>query len=148
LHSVASGRVTATLRGHDTIVYALAFPPSAAVLASADDAKVVLWQVRSAKQRASLGGHADRISAIALSPDGRLLASGSAPPPPKGSRRQKPGEIRFWDVGTGTELAAVELRGQAVVGLAFSADGTRLAAGGSGGTVTLWALAGRKMPVR
>lgn len=68
----------------------------------------------------------------ALSPDGRLVAAPGAPDDPA---------IHVWDVQTGVLAAALDgLHADSfVTGLAWSPDGTRLAAG-SGGLIHLWRL--------
>jgi eukaryotic-like serine/threonine-protein kinase len=71
-----------------------------------------------------------------FSPDGRLLASGG-----------DNGEIHLWDLKKGEELMSLRSDGHAILSLAFSPDGTRLAAG-LGGTshVELWHVtSGRRL---
>jgi WD40 repeat protein len=82
------------------------------------------------------GNHAPTV--IAISPDGRLLATGSD-------------DVRLWDLQTGT-LLEIMMTGRGVAGLAFSADGERLAAtkgwgsrGGRHGIVIFDTASGREL---
>jgi WD40 repeat protein len=66
---------------------------------------------------------ADRVNAVVFSPDGRTLASGAGEP-------TRGGEIKFWDVATGSLVRALkDPHSDAVLALAFSRDGARLASG-------------------
>ena len=53
-------------------------------------------------------------------------------------RPVRDGALRLWDVATGKEQAVVPGDGHSVNGIAFSPDGTRLAAASTGRTVKLW----------
>lgn len=65
--------------------------------------------------------------AIEVSPDGKILASGAGD-----------GTVKFWDVGTGTQIGCPLLgNGSWVRCLAFSPDGTTLAAGHQDGQVRI-----------
>ncbi|HTU91568.1 MAG TPA: protein kinase [Gemmataceae bacterium] len=92
------------------------------------------------RELAVLSGHAGPITVSAFSPDGRRLATASP----------SFGEVKLWDAATGKEV--VRLRqpsGEAPFrarSLAFSPDGTRLAAGPGGGEspsgIWIWDVAG------
>src|SRR5262249_11882094 len=73
---------------------------------------------------------------VAISPDGRYLATASFSFPFQG-------EVKLWDPATGKELQPLRESGVAVRSLAFSPDGSQLAAGGGGPdkTVVLWDVA-------
>lgn len=72
------------------------------------------------------GRHAAPVSCVAISTDGTLVASGGA------------SYVRLWDAGT---LRLHFLAGHyAVTSIAFGRDGKMLAAGGSGGGVTVWEI--------
>jgi WD40 repeat protein len=98
--------------------------------------RVLLWDLASGKlvRRFGEGGRPNRIFSCAFSADGRRLAGGSF----------VEDIIHIWDVASGKEL--LQLKGQKTSGaLAFSPDGTTLAAGNGpfrgDYTVHLWTLA-------
>jgi WD40 repeat protein len=79
-------------------------------------------------------GHEDPVDAIAISPDGKRMATSGTPrayirTPFKGYVGD-PG-IRTWDLDTGAQLPPVTVRAGT---LAYSPDGTLLAAGVGSGT--------------
>ena len=86
----------------------------------------------SARKRVSFLGHKSLPIQAVFSSDGNTLATGSTI-----------GELKVWDVVTGQELLALDLVPGEVWGLAFSHDGTMLAASGavSGGGYTTVYLA-------
>lgn len=77
-------------------------------------------------------GHPDKVECVAISPDGKTLASGSRK------------TLRFWDVASGKEQAALKVKGEFRHGsMAFSPDGRRLAGGMSWTQhVGLWDVGG------
>ena len=75
---------------------------------------------------ATLSGHTGFVEAVAFSPDSTIFASGSSD-----------STVRFWDVGTLSNIATLEGDSQ-VRSVAFSPDGRTLASGMADGTVRLW----------
>src|SRR5262245_59498531 len=72
--------------------------------------------------------HAGAVRDLTFAPDGRAVVSASVD-----------GSIRLWDAATGKELCCFRgpagKPGDGVNSVAFSPDGSTLAAGGAGGTV-------------
>jgi WD40 repeat protein len=119
---------TLILRGHGTRVNSLDFSPDGTLLASASgataaeapDNTVRVWDVTTGEEKYSFDGHDAPVRDVEFSPDGSLIASASLD-----------GSVRLWDVATGEELRKLETEnGNAFITLAFSPDGTLLAAGG------------------
>jgi WD40 repeat protein len=109
---------------------ALFTPDGAAVITTADDHTIRIWEVRSGKPRLGLKGHTAGVTSLALTADGRTLASGSYD-----------GTIRLWDIKTGTplrKLNVVNAHNRHTTALAFAPNGKVLAVGGDGGEVKLW----------
>jgi WD40 repeat protein len=102
-------------------------PDERRLIASYDDEKMILvWDAASGKLVHRLTGLTGTVNSMAVSPDGRWLASCSSNP--------KPGHgdevLRLWDLHTGREAKRLPHKFLATWDLAFSPDGTRLAAGG------------------
>ncbi|MBT7805433.1 T9SS type A sorting domain-containing protein, partial [Candidatus Poribacteria bacterium] len=141
LWDVASARRTMTLEGHDGRVIMVAFTPNGHAVVSGravndwsettDDA-IRLWDVASGRQVDSFGGPMTLVRALAFSPDGEIVATSA------GSLAE---EVTLWNVASGRRVGA--LAGGAS-SLAFSPEGTIVAAGGRSGT-TLWDVASRQL---
>lgn len=113
---------------------ALAFASNGKLLASAgEDFTIRLWDPGTGETKATLTGHVARILFLQFSPDSAVLASGASD-----------GTIKLWDAEQGGERAT--LTGYGKGPLAFSPDGSLLAAGGvrldsdnaSSGVVKIW----------
>ena len=120
LWDVATGKHITTLEGHAGEVRSMAFSPDGTTLASyAYDRKAKLWDVSAGKNIATFDTITTVFSFFFL-PDGTLLAAG-------------PGHktVTLWDVATGEYKTTLEDTDLAfsMASLAFSSDGTLLAAG-------------------
>src|SRR5206468_2994837 len=84
--------------------------------------------------RLAFVGHTGEVQCVAVSRDGKTVASGGAD-----------NTIRFWDVASGKERAAIKQAAEHWVdSVAFSPDGKTLAAGTGGNALKLWDVAAGK----
>ena len=145
------GRVIYDLKGHNSLVFAIAFSPDRKLLASAAQrtnadgnatCEVIFWDVASGRQVQTISQPTSgMIQTIAFSPDGRLLACG-------GGRSRgddvPAGEVMIWEVASGKELATLEAPSGEVQRVAFSPDGRSLAAASDQmlrGAMVVWNVA-------
>lgn len=128
LWDASSGRLAATLTGHQFRVNSVAFSPDGALVASAGGDRIArLWDARTGQELRRLEGHTDEIYEVAFSPDGKRLATAGVDQ-----------TARVWDVASGQELLALAGHGDRVESAAFSPDGTQLATASWDRTVRLW----------
>ncbi len=113
-----------------TYVYGVAFSPEKSktktLAAACGDGAVHLFDVATKSVRL-LRGPRDRIFTVAFSTDGRFLASGGWG-----------GEVKLWNVATGTTAQVFKGHEAGVYGVAFSPDGQWLASASTDKTVRLW----------
>jgi WD40 repeat protein len=125
----------------------MVFSKDGDMLAAGGRDKIVrLWNPQRGELQKQLEGHQGEVRAVSLSPDGRLLASAGGY-----SMGSLHNEVRLWDIETGEETAQLrddddpqKSGADSVRSLAFSADGTTLAAG-STSTVRIWNVEKRKL---
>jgi WD40 repeat protein len=113
LWDVASGRRTDILTAGDGYLYDVAFSPDGTVLAAGGADGVTVWDVASGQVLASLDGRHPTFT-----PDGAVLAIAGAE------------AITLWDFPSLQRVATLVGHGGSTFALAFSPDGTILAAGG------------------
>jgi len=118
----------------------VASSPDGRLLAAGNiDLRTRLFQVATGREVLSLARHERTVAAVAFGPGGRLLATADGGPRSRyWKERPGPQTIRFWDVGTGEELARLSGHGSDVTSLAFTPDGKQIAAGLYNGTALVW----------
>jgi WD40 repeat protein len=132
-----TGKELLALKRHTATVRSVAFSPDGKRLASAgskemglggrnESEAVNVWDTQTGEKLLSIPGGGRR---VAFSPDGKLLACGGA--------RGADNMIQIRDAQTGRELFNLKGDTVGVHTLAFSAEGTRLAAAASG-AVRVW----------
>jgi WD40 repeat protein len=107
----------------------IAFSPDGHSLAAVwEGGKTTLWDVASGEQTRTFDGLGIFVT---FSPDGRTLVTSSADP------AKLAGRVVMWNVADGAPVRTVRSQ-EWVSSVAFSADGTRLAAGNQFGRVQIW----------
>jgi WD40 repeat protein len=129
----ATGQVVATLSGHTDVVKFAVFDPADddIVLTVSWDGTARLWSVSGQAELRQVGGSDDYIYGAAFSPDGKTVVTGGL------------GRVRLWSAATGEQLLTYPTSLKYwVQTVAFSEDGSRVAAGGAGGEVRIWNVDG------
>ena len=128
--------------GHRAAVRSLSFSADGDWLVSAsDDRTVRIWDWRSGVTvrtlRGQIGeGGEGKVNAASMSPDGSLVATGGVFGPVATGGPY--GDVRVFDARNGSMAAVLKGLARPVTALAFSPDGTLLAAGDADGYFDLW----------
>jgi WD40 repeat protein len=132
-----SGQQLLELQGHTDGVTSVAFSPDGKRLASGFyDGTVKVWDAQTGQQLLTHQGHTGPIRSVAFSPDGTRIARASGGSDAQGN--PLPGEANVWDVRTGQQLLALQGHTLAVLSVAFSPNGTRIATSSEDWTVKVW----------
>jgi hypothetical protein len=120
LFQTSDWKLLAVLRGHDDVVFSVAFSPKGDRLATASfDHTVCLWDVASHGKLKTYSGHSDFVYAVAFSPDGKKLASAG-----------KDRVVCLIDVENGKSLFTFSGMENDIMTVAFSPDGKRVVSSG------------------
>jgi WD40 repeat protein len=99
IEAVESPQLLATLKGHEEIVWRVAWAPDGKTLASlVIQGEVKLWDVAARKERTTLRSDLGNGYSLAFTPDGKTLLVGHHQHDPKAGPT---GGIALWDVMTG-----------------------------------------------
>lgn len=136
LWDLASGKLLRSMNAHNGAVYDLAFSPDGTVLASASgDGTCKLWQVSTGERLDTLNQPEAEQYRVAFTPDSRHIVAAGAD-----------NRIRLWRFLSRTSpklnplLAARFGHEDAIVDLAISPDGTRLATTSADRALKVWSL--------
>ena len=128
---VRSGQEMAVLRAGEEGITACAFCPDGRLLTACGSDGLKVWDVATGEETESFAELKLTRGALAFSPDGRLCAAGS-------------GNIELWDIAKGTVVRELPVPKQAnpyvalSVDMAFSRDGTLVAAARNDGYLMVW----------
>ncbi|MBI1918529.1 MAG: WD40 repeat domain-containing protein [Planctomycetes bacterium] len=121
------------LTAHRGPVMALAWCAESRLVSAGADKRIYIWEMPEGKALYTLTASAV-VRALAASPDGKRLASAEE------------AAVQLWDASTGKATSKLTGPTDALLCVAFSPDGTRVAAGGYDSRLYLWDLAtGKKL---
>jgi WD40 repeat protein len=134
LWDASTGKLIATLQGHQVAITSLAWHPHRNLLASGSfDKTVKLWDTSAHRELATLVGHTSDVKSVAFDQQGDRLASAS---------RDK--TVRLWNVAQALagKTKAITLTGHEdeVNAVAFAPGDDLVASASSDRTVRLWSL--------
>ncbi|KAG1330599.1 putative Guanine nucleotide-binding protein subunit beta-like protein [Cocos nucifera] len=136
-----------TMRGHSDVVTAIATPSdnSDMIVSSSRDKSVLVWHLMKDSPiavagdsatsaapsygipRRRLTGHSHFVEDVALSSDGQFAISGSWD-----------GDLRLWDLATGTTTRRFVGHGKDVLSVAFSVDNRQIVSASRDRSIKLW----------
>ncbi|MBF0234067.1 MAG: caspase family protein [Desulfamplus sp.] len=123
-----TGKVIRLLKGHENVIFSLAFSPDNQNLISGSADKTArIWNMRTGQSMHRLKGHKDIVSAATFSPDGRRAVTGS-----------NDNTLRLWDAKTGKLMAVLKGHTDKVQSAAFTPDNRYLLSGSRDKTIRLW----------
>ncbi len=149
---IETGRRKAIFGGHANSIRTMAFRPDSSTIATVgdddtDEGRIRLWNTDTGQLKTTITAHTSAILSVAFSPDGTTLASAGGWPGNSGSSRKQDVAIRLWDADTGHLKATLMGATHGVRAIAFSPDGTILAAGIRDRNIQLWDVPTRKLVV-
>jgi WD40 repeat protein len=149
---LTNGRTIRILPWHKGIIRSVSFGPDGRFFASADESEVKVWNLSPDWETRSLPIHTDAAYCVAISGDSRLVASGGGRyRRPRGTldsderAAEQAGEVRVTELASGKTIFKPDLPRSTdrfgILAIAFSPNGTRLAAAGNIKSVKVWDVA-------
>ncbi|KAH7862260.1 hypothetical protein Vadar_002186 [Vaccinium darrowii] len=127
-----------TMRAHTDWVTAIATPTddSDMIVTASRDNTIIQWHITKEDKcyglpHRRLTGHSHFVQDVALSSDGQFAISGSWD-----------GELRLWDLATGTTVRRFVGHTKDVLSVAFSADDSRIASASRDNSIKIWNIQG------
>ena len=154
LWDIKTGHRKTTFGGHSEGVSSVAFSPDGNTLATAgyDNTsgdsrynRIRLWDTDTGQLKSTITGHTNSILSIAFNPDGTTLVTAGGWGGNTTSSEKQDIAIRLWDTDTGRLKATLMGATHGVRAVAFSPDGTILAAGIRDRNIQLWDVAARQL---
>jgi len=128
LYQTSDWKLLGVLRGHDDVVFSVAFSPNGKQLASASfDHLLGLWDVEQLKLVKTFKAHSDFVYAVAFAPSGQQLYSAS-----------KDRTVQVTDVATGKSVFTFSGMDQDVMAVAVSPDGKNVVSSGFETSIYWW----------
>lgn len=121
---------------HLNAVHCVRFSPDNSIIASASrtkDKNIILWDMKTGKEKMALSGHTDVTTCLNFAPDSKMLASGS-----------KDNTIKIWDMEAYRDVATLNDHKGGVNSLVYSSDGSLLASCSFDKSIILWDTANNK----
>jgi WD40 repeat protein len=142
LTDTETGKRTLTCSGHSSRIWRVAFSPDCRAFASTgDDHTIRLVNTDTGKDMAVYKDQPGRACCLQFCPDGGLLAYGYKHLKDDGAEdRPANGSIRLLEIPSGKVLATLTADRGPIGPIAFSPDGSLLAAGGFDEAVHVWLL--------
>ncbi len=129
---VATQKLSHVVSPDGQFLFSVAFSADSKALIAGDWRGLVkLWTLDGPAEVSRFKGHSGTVHGLASLPGGHTLISAGS-------------DIRFWDVRTCRETGKLNSRKGGFISLSLSPDGSRLAAGGSDGRITIYDFVSRE----
>ena len=150
--NIETGRRKAVFAGHANGISTIAFRPDSSTIATTghddtDEGRIRLWNTDTGQLITTITGHTSSILSSAFSPDGTTLATAGGWPGNSSSSHEQDVAIRLWDPDTGRLKGTLMGATHGVRAIAFSPEGTILAAGIRDRNIQLWDVTTRRLIV-